>query len=241
MKKRRFRGFQLFYEHEESAESMCREIDSFPSFFSPDGDRPLIVDAGANIGVSVLEWKTRWPQCEIICFEPDPFTFQVLKQNVEANGLPSVVYHNVALSDQDGIGVLHGEIGKGADARGNSLNEGWGKRSASSTTEVQCRRLSSFLGDREISFLKLDVEGSEERVLRDIDSLLPQIAAIYAEIHETDSTADENSAARMIAQLQRAGFTIEQESRYGEHALPAHLDPWRRSVGARQTQLLCWR
>ena len=71
IQKSRFRGFQLFYRHQDAAESMCRESDSFPAFFAPLGERPLIIDAGSNIGVSVLEWKFRWPQCEVICFEPE--------------------------------------------------------------------------------------------------------------------------------------------------------------------------
>ena len=237
----RFRGYQLSYEHENSAESMCREIDSFPSFFSPEGERPLIVDVGSNIGVSVLEWKSRWPQCEVICFEPDPFAFEILKQNIEQNGLPAVDYHNVALSDEDCVAAFHGAIGRGADARGNSLSEGWGKRHDTTTVEVDCRKLSSFIGNREVAFLKLDVEGSEERVLRDIDPQLAQIDAIYVEVHETDATIDVNSAERIIDLLIGAGFTIDEESRYGEHALPSHLDCWRREVNARQQQLLCWR
>ena len=220
---------------------MCREIDAFPSFFTPDGERPLIIDAGSNIGVSVLEWKTRWPQCEVVCFEPDPFAFELLKQNVEHNGLPSVTYHNVALSDQEGTAHFHGAIGQAADARGNSLSEGWGKRDDSTTIEVHCKRLSTFIGERDVSFVKLDVEGSEERVLRDISDQLAQIAAMYIEVHETDSTIDENSAERIISQLADAGFAVERECRHNPHALPPHLQQWSDRVGARQTQLLCWR
>jgi FkbM family methyltransferase len=241
IQKTRFRGFQLFYRHQESADSMCRECDVFPSFFTPDGERPLIIDAGSNIGVSVLEWKTRWPQCELICFEPDPFAFELLKQNVEHNGLPSVTYHNVALSDHEGTASFHGAIGQDADARGNSLLQDWGKRHDSRTVQVPCKRLSSFIGTREVSFLKLDVEGSEERVLRDIKNQLLQIAAMYVEVHETASSLEENSAERIIAQLSAAGFTIEPATRHSPHALPPHLQQWSKRVGARQTQLMCWR
>tara|TARA_R110002049_G_scaffold285698_3_gene466877 strand:+ start:23541 stop:24206 length:666 start_codon:yes stop_codon:yes gene_type:complete len=220
---------------------MCREFDAFASFFSLQGDRPLIVDAGSNIGISVLEWKSRWPQCEVICFEPDPFAFELLTKNIEHNGLPSVTYHNLALSDHEGPGTFHGSIDRNADARGNSLSEGWGRRDGSGTIDVDCARLSTFLGEREVSFLKLDVEGSEEKVLRELGDRLGQIAAMYVEVHETNETSEHNSSVRIVALLKEAGFVVEDESRHSPHALPAHLDSWRRRVGARQTQLLCWR
>ena len=220
---------------------MCRETDTFASFFTPEGDRPLLIDAGSNIGVSVLGWKSRWPQCEIICFEPDPFAFELLQKNIDRNGLPWVTCHNVALSDQEGLATLHGSLGPAADGRGNSLSEGWGRRADSAAVKVPCKRLSSFVGDRQVGFLKLDVEGSEERILRDIESQLSQIAAIYVEVHETETTMQENSCGRIVALLKRAGFTVEQESRHDPHALPPHLASWSRRVGARQTQLRCWR
>ena len=220
---------------------MCREIDEFPAFFTPSGERPLIIDAGANIGVSMLEWKSRWPQCEIMCFEPDPHAFKLLQQNIDKNGLPGVTCHRVALSDHDGPARLHGAIGNGLDARGNSLSQGWGQRDGTDFVEVECRRLSAFIGERQVSFLKLDVEGSEERVLNDIQAQLSQIEAIYVEVHETNLTTGENSSARIIALLTRAGFALEQEVRHAPHALPASLASWGRRVEARQTQLLCWR
>ena len=134
---------------------MCREIDTFASFFTPEGDRPLVIDAGSNIGVSVLEWKSRWPQCEVICFEPDPFAFELLRKNIESNGLPLVTYHNIALSDQEGYMTFHGSFGPDADARGNSLSKGWGRRDGTDVVEVQCKRLSSFLDRSQSLFLKV--------------------------------------------------------------------------------------
>ena len=83
---------------------MLRAADDFPTFFTPADEFPLIIDCGANIGVSVLEWKYRWPTCRIICFEPDPYAFALLKKNVIKNDLPGVQCFCTAISDQSGEG-----------------------------------------------------------------------------------------------------------------------------------------
>lgn len=241
MQRMKFRGYKLFHANRDAAESMIRQIDEFPSFFTPSGDRPLIVDCGANIGVSVLEWKTRWPQCQILCFEPDPFAFEILQTNVDENDIPGVQCINAALSDHDGTVTLYGDISPSGDARGNSIDPAWADRGDSSQTTVACKRLSTYIADREVSFLKMDIEGAEQRVITEIADHLDRVQAIYVEVHETDDSIQHNSSAQIECLLADAGFTIEAESRYEEHALPAHLEQWQQSVNARQTELLCWR
>ncbi len=237
----KFRGFQLYFHHRDAAESMVRQIDEFPSFFTPSVDRPLIVDCGANIGVSALEWKSRWPMAELICFEPDPFAFKVLERNFDHNDLPGVTCVNAAVTHLDGPVDFYGELKASGDARGNSIDPAWARREGTTKTSVRGVRLSRYIRDRDVSFLKLDIEGAEQRVLEEIVDCLPRIEAIYVEVHETDASVERNSVSAIIRLLSDAGFTIEQEARSDEHALPAHLRDWQSSVGAVQTQLLCWR
>ncbi|WP_419189814.1 FkbM family methyltransferase [Stieleria marina] len=237
----KFRGFDLFHNNQEAAESMVRQIDEFPSFFTPAGDRPLIVDCGANIGVSVLEWKTRWPQAEIICFEPDPFAFEILQANVDENDIAGIECINAAVSNCDDTVDFFGDLSPTADARGNSLEAAWADREGSSQTSVRCTKLSPYLTDRDVSFLKLDIEGAEQRVIEEIAGCLDRVQALYVEVHETDESLAVNSLASIEKTLLAAGFTIEKEPRYSEHALPESLDEWREEANAVLTQLLCWR
>ncbi|GAA5508633.1 FkbM family methyltransferase [Novipirellula caenicola] len=241
MQRMKFRGYKLLFNHRAAAESMVRQIDDFPSFFTPKNERPLIIDCGANIGVSVLEWKTRWPGAEIICFEPDPFAFKVLHANIEVNDIPGVRCINAAVSDCEDAVPFYGDVSVAGDARGNSIDPAWGQRDGTAKTNVQCKRLSRYLADREVAFLKLDIEGAEQRVLTEIEGYLDRVGAIYVEVHETDDSTPYNSAAEIERMLHESGFTVEAESRFDEHALPMHLDAWKNRVGARQVQLLGWR
>lgn len=241
MKSMKFRGFDLYYNNLEAAESMVRQIDEFPSFFTPEGDRPLIIDCGSNIGVSALEWKTRWPQAEIICFEPDPFAGDVLQMNIDKNHCAGIECVRAAVSDCDGMVDFYGDMSPTADARGNSMEAAWADRDGSSQTRVKSTRLSPYIAGRDVSFLKLDIEGAEQRVLTEIADCLDRVEAIYVEVHETDESQDVNSLTAIEKLLSSAGFTIEKEPRYSEHSLPESLDEWRQETNAVLTQLLCWR
>lgn len=51
----------------------------------------LIIDLGANFGAFSVWASHRWPGCEILCFEPNPKVFDVLKQNLKS--YPNVKPH----------------------------------------------------------------------------------------------------------------------------------------------------
>ncbi|TWU37024.1 2-O-methyltransferase NoeI [Novipirellula artificiosorum] len=226
---------------------MIRQIDDFPSFFEPSDERPLIIDCGANIGVSMLEWKHRWPQAEILCFEPDPFAFAILCKNVEANDIPGVRCLNLAVADSEGTTPWYGNISASGDARGNSIDPAWGDRTAwginrtTTRTTVQCVPLSIYLSKRTVSFLKLDIEGAEEQVINESAECLGNVEAVYVEVHQTKASESYNSSGRIHKALEQAGFVVEAESRFQQHALPPHLEAWQRDTQATQTQLLAWR
>ena len=55
--------------------------------FRAQTDSPLIFDCGSNIGLSILFFKKLYPKARVIGFEPDPLTFQTLRENSERNSL----------------------------------------------------------------------------------------------------------------------------------------------------------
>lgn len=220
---------------------MIRAADDFPTFFRTDEEFPLIIDCGANIGVSILEWKHRWPASRIICFEPDPYAFEMLRENIEKNDLPNVECICAAISDHDGEAVFHGQIHHGADSRGNSLRPEWGKRANTEQTIVKCVRLSKYLENQKVAFLKLDIEGMEEAVLNDIYPQLENVNAAYIEVHRNDGLARHNSFQRIELLLANAKFSMEAEHRFQPHALPPQLRDWQQDTNAHQSQILCWR
>jgi FkbM family methyltransferase len=41
---------------------------------------PYIIDAGANIGLSIIYFKKKYPNSKIVAFEPDKLIFNILKK-----------------------------------------------------------------------------------------------------------------------------------------------------------------
>ncbi len=144
---------------------------------------------------------------KIICFEPDPNAFAMLKLNVEVNQLNDVTLINAALSAVEGMIDFYGQIHvNNPDARGNSIIDVWGaQRAVYNKIQVQSMKLSSYI-HTEIDFLKLDIEGAEEQVLTELEDKLKLIRAMGIEFHETKTMQHINSLDRIKSLLFRYHF-----------------------------------
>ena len=142
--------------------------------FNSNSDSPLIIDAGANIGMGVLYWKSKFPNCKIIAFEPSRMAFNSLIKNVEANNLTNVQCINKALADKEGIlQFTTNEIISGSLVTEKNLKENY---------EVEAIKIDSFLKEK-VDFLKIDIEGAEKLIFNDIKSNINNLNYIFLEYH----------------------------------------------------------
>lgn len=154
-------------------------------YFETSKVNPVIFDCGANIGLAALFFKWMYPQSEVYAFEPDLETYSVLKQNVEGNGLAGVHLYNAALSDTCGTADFYVDHARPGSPR-MSLNY---QRMPKDTVTVATLALSEVirkeLPDKEIDFLKIDVEGAEETVLGDlsVSGQLKTVKEMLIEFH----------------------------------------------------------
>ena len=72
-------------------------------FFQSDSKSPLIIDCGANIGMSVLYFKQLHPTSKVICFEPDTHLFELLKKNISTFEYRNIEFINSAVWKKDGF------------------------------------------------------------------------------------------------------------------------------------------
>src|SRR5438067_450203 len=81
----------ISYIDEQEFDILWNEIFRVNQYvFSSKTDTPFIIDCGSHIGMSVLYFKRRCPQAQIIAFEPNPQTFQILERNIRQNHLQDV-------------------------------------------------------------------------------------------------------------------------------------------------------
>lgn len=176
--------------------------------FQCSTEAPLIVDAGANIGISALYFKHLFPNCRIICFEPDPKTYERLKENCRGNKLTNVDLHQVALSSQSGEAQFYSDASEN-NFVGMSLNKRLqGKGYPLKTATIQTEKLSSFIIEK-TDLLKLDIEGSELLVLKDLaaSKKITLIERMIIEYH-SDEENKENQLSALLAILESEGFSF---------------------------------
>jgi len=156
---------------------------------------PYIIDCGANIGISVIFFKTLYPEARVIAFEPDAMLFEVLNRNIAAFSFVDVETLNEAVWDSDAILSFKpdGSVG------GRVVEE----KDETKDIEVQSRRLAPFLEDK-VDFLKIDVEGAEYRVINDARDNLKNVENIFVEYH--GHTGSKQILHDILAVLTKSGF-----------------------------------
>jgi FkbM family methyltransferase len=183
-----------------------RDLDYF--FRSKRVD-PFIVDCGSNIGMSILFFKALYPAARIIGFEPDEQTYALLERNIASNGLTRVQVHQAALGLEDStieLFVIPGDPGHLHQSTIRRGETAWGGEVPTKKTVVPQVRLSTFITEK-VDLLKVDVEGGEDAVLKDLVSsgVISNIDQMILEYdHHLETNKDK--LGDFLSQLEKSGF-----------------------------------
>lgn len=153
----------------------------------PQRNQPLrILDAGANIGLTTLYLKAHFPSCHILALEPEPGNFRQLQRCVAENGLEGVTLLNQGIWTGD-TDLAARDGFRDRRAWSFALEESvWDNGSP----PIPVRSLETILsqaGWNGLDLLKLDVEGAEEKLLRDpgfMEILSERVGLLCMEVHE---------------------------------------------------------
>ena len=140
------------------------------------GKGPRGIDIGAHHGLYTYA-LARCCRC-VEAFEPDPLS----AQTIHSWGSPKVTVHEIALSDFSGTAILNFPVVRGKTERaGGKLEDVQGKHES---LLVPVRRLDDY-EFRDVSFIKIDVEGHEHRVIRGAtETIRRERPVILAEIEQ---------------------------------------------------------
>jgi len=159
---------------------------------------PRILDCGANVGLSALFYKREYPRARITAYEADPEIASQLARNLRVNGGDDVEVVSAAVWIENGAVSF---ASQGADA--GTLDR-FSQRTDRTSIQVAACRVADVVAREPIDLLKLDVEGAELDVLRDIGTYLRNVRAMQLEVHEF--RADCRRLPEVLTILSTAGF-----------------------------------
>ena len=136
------------------------------------GPGDVVLDIGANIGYYTIMLASRVGDSgRVYAIEPEPKNFELLRTNIELNGVGSVVKaYWLGASDAQGAGRLYvhefSNLHSFLPMSGSDSNGSAGQP----YVEVPLTDVSSFIqGKRPVDLLRMDIEGYEVEVIRGLE------------------------------------------------------------------------
>jgi FkbM family methyltransferase len=140
------------------------------------GIRPLIIDCGAHVGLSVLWFRQQFPEAHIFAVEPSPDNFAVLRKT---------------LGDLSNLTLFHGGIW-GATGKLRITNAEHGMTAlrlidGAQDGEVQAITVEEIMaraGASDVLIVKIDIEGGEAELFRHSADWLDRTRLVAIELHD---------------------------------------------------------
>lgn len=152
---------------------LVEEEYSFDLAFTPK----IIIDAGANIGLSSIYFALKYPNARIIALEPEPTNFELLAQNVQP--YPAITPVRVALWNKEGEVSIGDPEGTASVKSGFVVQEKSGTKVRAVTMETLMRELDI----PAIDLAKIDIEGAELELFESTQ-WLAGLGCMMIELHD---------------------------------------------------------
>lgn len=152
------------------------EIEAFRAGLRQQGRRPLIVDAGANIGMATRYFAATYPEARIVAVEPDPGNLALARRNAEGADVEFLLA---------GVGST--------DMRGRLVDPGnghWGYRvEADPTGMLEIVSIDGIVARAEreglVPFVaKIDIEGFEDELFARNTGWIDRFPVLIIELHD---------------------------------------------------------
>ncbi|MEO9827667.1 MAG: FkbM family methyltransferase [Paracoccaceae bacterium] len=143
-------------------------------------DPAVIFDLGANVGFTAFDYATRYPASRIIAVEMDDENAALARRNLKAVS-DNCTVEKAAIWYEDGeisYAKNEEEWGYKADPNLSQKNE-----TALIVRAVTIHTLMQELGVEWIDFMKMDIEGAEDKVIYPGAPFLKKLGVLSLEIH----------------------------------------------------------
>ena len=187
----------------------------FQSLIPPDG---IVLDVGAHAGQFTKLFAAMVPKGHVHAFEPGSYALSILRTVKSFRRLSNVTVHAYGLGDSSMAGILNipikesGSVGFGLSFVGDPQH----LKQQTVTEDIIIRRLDEVVvqhGVPRVDFIKLDIEGSEMRMLFGARETLSQFSpAIFIELVDDNLARHGDSIETLTHFLEDLGYKPAGES-----------------------------
>jgi FkbM family methyltransferase len=147
----------------------------------------LVVDLGANIGLTSLWFAKCYGVHELLCVEPAARNIDLVRRNLTSNGVKATILQ-AAVGPEDGVALF---------ADDPEANRGHLSNVGSEVPVISMETILSHLPlGRRVDLLKMDIEGSEQGLLTGDLAWLDRVDALIVEFHP--SLVDHQRLIRVV-------------------------------------------
>jgi FkbM family methyltransferase len=177
----------------EALVSLCRPGD-------------VVLDIGANIGLTALRMSAAVGNGKVYAFEPDPQNYNECLGHIHANGIRNIEVSQCALGSQEGAACLRHAAPRNRGCVWVDTVD------LTASAPILVTTVDDFCAKREIDridLIKIDTEGSELAVLkgarRAIETRKPRL---FVEVSEDNLQRSGSSSRALWDFLVEAGYTV---------------------------------
>jgi FkbM family methyltransferase len=143
----------------------------------------IIMDVGANIGISAVCFARKFPNASVFAVEPEKDNFELLKKNTES--FANIIPINAAIWGAPGRRSIKD---RGTGSWGFTvLSDVCDTESTPLGQHVNCITVIDFMRQYEldnIDILKMDIEGGEKNVLENARDWIDSVTVLTVELHD---------------------------------------------------------
>ena len=205
--------FPFYIRNNTSDVYVYKSVINYKEYnFISSQEPKVIIDAGANIGLTAIYFAEKYPNAKIISIEPEESNFNLLRQNTQ--NYPNIITLQAALWDKVGEIEL---LETGLDNWGFMTGDGSNYNNIT-TPKIQKKHtvktvtIESLLNEYNlglIDILKIDIEGAEKEVFQNHFLWIKNVRSIIVELHERMKLGCEK-------EFRKIAKNFDDVARYGE-------------------------
>lgn len=154
----------------------------------------VIIDAGANIGLSSCYFANKFPNATIICLEPDMENCAILRQNTE-NYTNVHILENALWNKNEDVVITNPDAGKRGFMIGNATDE-----SSIILKGITIQSIIEKFKIRQIDIFKIDIEGAEKEVFAEnTNDWLSITRLMFVELHDRMKKGTSQSVFKAVS------------------------------------------